>query len=115
MVHLVTTGLNIFHGINFKLYEITSLDTDGIPNYLEDLNGDGYMRVLATGVINPDDTDGDGIPDFLDVDDDGDGISTKKEITDANGVVYPFAAIPSCDGNTTNPARIKKHLDKNCH
>ena len=102
---------------SFKLYEISRLDSDGdgILNYQEDINGDGYMRVLATGVVNPDDTDGDGIPNFLDVDDDGDGITTKKEITDANGVVYPFAAIPSCDGNTTNPARIKKHLDKNCH
>ena len=102
---------------SFKLYEINRLDSDGdgILNYQEDINGDGYMRVLATGVVNPDDTDGDGIPNFLDVDDDGDGITTKKEITDANGVVYPFAAIPSCDGNTTNPARIKKHLDKNCY
>ena len=102
---------------SFKLYEINRLDSDGdgILNFQEDVNGDGYMRVLATGVVNPDDTDGDGIPNFLDVDDDGDGITTKKEITDANGVVYPFAAIPSCDGNTTNPARIKKHLDKNCH
>lgn len=102
---------------SFKLYEISRLDSDGdgILNFQEDVNGDGYMRVLATGVVNPDDTDGDGIPNFLDVDDDGDGITTKKEITDANGVVYPFAAIPSCDGNTTNPARIKKHLDKNCY
>ena len=61
------------------------------------------------------DTDGDGIPDFLDTDDDGDGVSTKKEITAANGTLIPFADIPSCDGNTTKPARIKKHLDKNCY
>jgi hypothetical protein len=27
--------------------------------HLEDLD-DGYSRVLATGVLNPDDTDGDG-------------------------------------------------------
>ncbi|HRL71420.1 MAG TPA: FKBP-type peptidylprolyl isomerase [Flavobacterium sp.] len=101
---------------SFKLYEINRLDSDGdgILNFQEDVNGDGYMRVLATGVVNPDDTDGDGIPNFLDVDDDGDGYGTKIEIT-KNGVVYPFAAIPSCDGNTTNPARIKKHLDKNCY
>ena len=91
---------------------------DGIMSFQEDLDGDGYMWTkaeLPVGAINPDDSDGDGIPNFLDVDDDGDGITTKKEITDANGVVYPFAAIPSCDGNTTNPARIKKHLDKNCY
>ena len=99
---------------SFKLYEITRLDTDGdgILNFEEDLDGDGYMRVLAKGVVNPDDTDGDGIPNFLDTDDDGDGVSTRKEITDPNGVLYSFASIPSCDGNTTDPARIKRHLVK---
>ncbi|RTY97994.1 FKBP-type peptidylprolyl isomerase [Flavobacterium sp. RSP49] len=99
---------------SFKLYEINRLDSDGdgIMNFQEDLDGDGYMRVLATGVINPDDTDGDGIPNFLDKDDDGDGISTRTEITDANGVLIPFESIPSCNGNTTDLARIKRHLVK---
>ena len=109
---------------SFKLYEIqrTDLDGDGIPSYLEDLNGDGYMYDFrntvsypVTPTSNPDDSDGDGIPNFYDVDDDGDNYTTKIEIKDANGVVYPFASIPDCSGNTTNPARIKKHLDKNCH
>ncbi|RTY86104.1 FKBP-type peptidylprolyl isomerase [Flavobacterium sp. GSN2] len=99
---------------SFKLYEINRLDSDGdgIMNFQEDLDGDGYMRVLATGVINPDDTDGDGIPNFLDTDDDGDSVSTRTEITDANGVLIPFESIPSCNGNTTDPARIKRHLVK---
>jgi hypothetical protein len=99
---------------SFKLYEINRLDSDGdgILNFQEDINGDDYMRILATGVVNPDDTDGDGIPNFLDVDDDGDGKSTKLEITDANGALIPFEAIPSCDGNTTDPTRIKRHLVK---
>ncbi|WP_367774068.1 FKBP-type peptidylprolyl isomerase [Flavobacterium sp. WC2421] len=67
---------------SFKLYELQRLDQDGdgVPSYLEDLNGDGYVRSFATGIVNPDDTDGDGIPNFLDVDDDGDGYSTKREI-----------------------------------
>ena len=102
----------------FKLYEIqrTDQDGDGIMSYQEDVNGDGYMRVIATGVVNPDDTDGDGIPNFADVDDDGDGYGTKIEIKNpATGLSYPFGDIPSCDGNTTDAARIKKHLDKNCH
>lgn len=102
----------------FKLYEIqrTDQDGDGVMSFQEDINGDGYMRVLATGVANPDDTDGDGIPNFADVDDDGDGYGTKIEIKNpATGLSYPFADIPSCDGNTTDAARIKKHLDKNCH
>lgn len=102
---------------SFKLYELQRLDQDGdgIPSYLEDINGDGYMRSLATGVVNPDDTDGDLIPNFLDVDDDADGYSTKSEIKNSSGAIIPFADIPSCDGNTTDPTRVKKHLDKNCH
>lgn len=98
----------------FKLFAIQRLDqdADGIPSYLEDLNGDGFVRRLATAVVNPDDTDGDGIPNFLDVDDDADGIGTRKEITAADGTIIPFASIPDCSGNTTNPARIKRHLVK---
>lgn len=99
---------------SIKLYAInrTDSDGDGIKNFQEDVNGDGYMRVLAKGVVNPDDTDGDEIPNFLDTDDDGDGVSTKTEITGANGVLIPFADIPSCDGNTTDPTRVKRHLVK---
>lgn len=105
----------------FKLYAVQRLDQDfdGIPSYLEDLDGDGYIydyrnlvNFPTTPASNPDDTDGDGIPNFIDVDDDGDGISTLKEITDANGAVIPFNDIPACDGNTTNPTRIKRHLIK---
>ncbi|MFV5695169.1 FKBP-type peptidyl-prolyl cis-trans isomerase [Flavobacterium sp. LB3P122] len=102
---------------NFKLYEMNRLDqdADGIPSYQEDLNGDGYMRMLATGVDNPDDTDKDGVPNFVDVDDDGDNYTTKLEIKNpATGLSFPFADIPSCTGNTTDPTRIKKHLDKTC-
>ncbi|MEC5166207.1 hypothetical protein RCH18_001943 [Flavobacterium sp. PL11] len=113
---------------SFKLYAMQRLDhefqfvnqsiaqiPDGVLSFQEDLDGDGYVwtkEELPAGVANPDDTDGDGIPNFLDTDDDGDGVSTKKEITDAAGKIIPFASIPSCDGDTTNPARIKRHLVK---
>lgn len=97
---------------NFKLYEIsrTDLDSDGIDSYLEDLNGDGYVRTLASGVVNPDDTDGDEIPDFLDIDDDGDYFTTKSEINNPiTNNPFPFADIPLCtDGK-------KKHLSNVCH
>ncbi|MDX6182539.1 FKBP-type peptidylprolyl isomerase [Flavobacterium sp. Fl-77] len=75
---------------SFKLYKITRLDhdADGIPDYLEDLNHDGYVYDYRSTTLyptkpatNPDDTDGDGIPDFIDVDDDGDSFTTKLEIT----------------------------------
>jgi hypothetical protein len=103
---------------SFKLYEIQRLDqdSDGVPSFQEDVDGDGYMSLLATGVFNPDDTDGDGIPNFADVDDDGDGYSTRSEIKNpATGSSYSFADIPSCDGNTTDEGRSRKHLDKSCH
>jgi hypothetical protein len=75
--------------------------------------------------LNPDDTDGDGIPNFLDVDDDGDGYGTKKikrpNITvcssTANGY-YPYSGAANDDPLTPNiderqgiPAYIsfKKH------
>lgn len=59
---------------SFELYasEIADHDGDGIPSYLEDLNGNQYLM--------DDDTDGDGIPNYLDDDDDGDGRLTKDEI-----------------------------------
>ncbi|MGX1025130.1 hypothetical protein [Psychroflexus sp. MBR-150] len=67
-------------------------DNDGIPAELEDINGDGNL-------FN-DDSDGDGIPNFIDTDDDNDNVLTASEelealddngnvITDENGdVVY---------------------------
>jgi FKBP-type peptidyl-prolyl cis-trans isomerase len=108
---------------NIKLYEVqrNDQDDDGIPSYLEDLDGDGYMYSFTNTTLyptkpatNPDDTDGDGVPDCFDVDDDGDNYTTKLERSykDANGVVkyYDFADIPFCtDGNGK-----KRHLDPKC-
>ena len=83
------------------------------------------------------DTDGDGVPNYLDIDDDGDGFLTKQEIrfTYLDGTItkteyYPFngasidnpltpfdetKGIPSCSGDFTTPTRIRKHLDPNCN
>lgn len=60
-----------------------------------DSDGDGLLD-SAEGVIN--DTDHDGIPDYLDSDDDGDGIPTKNENADLNGDGIPNDALDS-DGN----------------
>lgn len=56
---------------------LTEDDNDGIPAHLEDINGNGDLT--------DDDTDGDGIPNYLDEDDDGDNILTKNEKPDPNG------------------------------
>ncbi|GAA4281775.1 hypothetical protein [Gaetbulibacter aestuarii] len=52
-------------------------DKDGIPAVLEDLNGDGNYE--------NDDTDGDGLPNYIDMDDDGDNVLTANENPDPNG------------------------------
>lgn len=109
---------------NVKLYEVqrNDQDGDGIPSYLEDLDGDGYMYSFTNTTsyptkptTNPDDTDGDGVPDCFDVDDDGDNYTTKLERSykDANGVVkyYDFANIPLCTGGNGK----KRHLDPKCY
>ncbi|AWG21962.1 hypothetical protein FFWV33_10740 [Flavobacterium faecale] len=74
---------------SFKLYALQRLDHDGdgILSVDEDINGDGYMYTYLqypsdypVVPTNLDDTDGDLVPNFLDLDDDGDGYSTKVEI-----------------------------------
>lgn len=57
-------------------------DNDGVPKELEDINNNGDLF--------DDDTDGDGIPNFLDVDDDNDNVLTEVEIINQdNPNVYP--------------------------
>ncbi|TRX36422.1 FKBP-type peptidylprolyl isomerase [Flavobacterium sp. ZT3R18] len=89
-----------------KLYSVKRFDhdADGIPSYQEDVDPfhDGYMYVFAKGVENKDDTDKDGIPDFLDFDDDGDGYATRGEIKDANGKYYPYDGALVDDPSTPN-------------
>lgn len=60
--------------MTFQLYDAIQMDhdRDGIPSYLEDVNGNKNL--------NDDDTDKDGTPNYLDDDDDGDGIPTRQEI-----------------------------------
>lgn len=96
---------------SFKLYEIKRLDqdSDGIPSYQEDFDGDGYVRYLEAGILNPDDTDKDGVPDFLDVDDDGDNFTTKLELKKPDGTYHTFETVPSCSGQTT-----KRYLTSSC-
>lgn len=64
-------------------------DNDGIEAGLEDLNGNGNLF--------DDDTDGDGIPNFLDVDDDNDNILTEVEIINEDNPNQ----LPDTDGDGT--------------
>lgn len=92
---------------------IFSPDPDGVLSIYEDLDGDGYVWTaseLNAGVVNPDDTDGDGIPDFLDKDDDGDNYTTKLEIRNpVTGKPYAYEDIPTCASGKKN------YLDATCH
>ncbi|HET8754312.1 MAG TPA: FKBP-type peptidyl-prolyl cis-trans isomerase [Salinimicrobium sp.] len=59
---------------SFKLFGVNEADhdRDGIPSWMEDLNEDEN--------VTNDDTDGDGGPNYIDIDDDNDFIFTKEEI-----------------------------------
>jgi len=74
----------------FELFqtEINDHDNDGIPSYLEDLDSN-------LDVTN-DDTDGDQIPNYLDLDDDEDGTLTIDE--DINGDGNPLNDDTDGDG-----------------
>lgn len=74
---------------SFQLFasEVADHDGDGIPSYMEDLNGNQFLM--------DDDTDIDGIPNYLDDDDDGDGRLTKFEVEILDGVV----TFPDTNGN----------------
>ncbi|OIQ15805.1 MAG: hypothetical protein BM557_10935 [Flavobacterium sp. MedPE-SWcel] len=88
---------------SFKLYDLEYVDSDG----------DGILNKDETdnGIdIRDFDSDGDGTPNYFDIDDDGDGYSTRSEITiPGSNDVYEFENIPTCDGGA-----VKKHLDPNC-
>ena len=56
---------------------LTEDDNDDVLAVLEDINGNGDL--------DDDDTDGDGLPNYIDLDDDGDNILTTNENPDPNG------------------------------
>jgi len=78
----------------------TDDDTNGLVDSFVDANIDGLADVLATPVI-ANDADGDGAPDYLDLDSDADGTfdlaSAGMEDTDNNGMIDNFVD-PDNDG-----------------
>src|SRR5690606_29873684 len=74
-------------------------DNDGIPSYLEDLNGDE--------ILTNDDTDGDFVANYMDRDDDGDFTPTREEIIINEDGTIEF---PDTDGDGT-----PDYLDKDTY
>lgn len=76
----------------FNLYGVNEADhdRDGVPSWMEDLNDD---KIVAN-----DDTDGDGRPNYVDADDDGDFIPTREEVTIAED---GSLSLPDGDGDGT--------------
>jgi hypothetical protein len=75
-----TTGL-LYDNLIFKFellqMEVLDHDNDGVPSYIEDL--DGNLNV------DDDDTDEDLFPNYIDLDDDEDGVLTINEDIDGDG------------------------------
>jgi len=73
----------------FELFDTSQNDhdSDGVPSYLEDLNGDGVFTIDVDEITDTtdDDTDDDNILDYFDNDDDGDGVLTILEDLDEDG------------------------------
>ena len=90
----------VFTVDTFQFEKDTDTDEDGIPSYLEDLDGDGNL--------NNDNTDSAdeqrGVPNYLDADDDNDGIPTIEEINlNPDGSFFSF--------KDTDGDGISDHLD----
>ena len=76
-------------------------DNDGIPAEFEDLNGNGDL--------NDDDTDGDGLPNYLDPDDDGDNVLTiNEEVNFDASLANPLSLALNTNSNEDN---IPNYLD----
>ena len=97
-----TTGLIrsnenlIFYIELYDFIKDTDHDNDGIPSWLEDVDGDGDPR--------NDDTNGDFFANYLDIDDDGDGVEIIDE--DANG-----DGNPANDFNDPNNPTLADYLN----
>ncbi|WP_298236757.1 hypothetical protein [uncultured Algibacter sp.] len=69
----------------FQMFE-NDHDGDGIPSYMEDLNGDGEFTLNSdVDTFDGDDTDDDTFPNYFDADDDGDGVPTINEDINDDG------------------------------
>lgn len=79
-----TSGISAYTPIMFKFELLQTFqndhDNDGIPSYLEDINGDGEFTISSVSGVSDDDTDNDNIPNYADTDDDADRLPTIEEL-----------------------------------
>ncbi|MEW4922708.1 hypothetical protein [Algibacter sp. 2305UL17-15] len=67
-------------------------DNDGVYNYLDDNSNDKTIGDVDEKIEDGFDTDGDGLANFIDADDDGDNVFTKNEKPDVDGDGSPSDA-----------------------
>lgn len=98
---------------NFKLMNLRFKDHDRDKILSKDEYGPDFPTSYR-------DSDGDGIKDYLDVDDDNDGVLTKLELKTSTATLiqginsshYLYNTIPTCSGSTNGKPL---HLDAACH
>lgn len=123
-----TTGVSAYTPIMFKFELLQSFendhDGDGIPSYLEDINGDGEFTAISDNEVADDDTDNDNIPNFFDSDDDNDRVPTRNELLSNTYVINNGDPEPVIDetiefiisrvvGATTTTIKTLKIVDSN--
>ncbi|WP_108866915.1 FKBP-type peptidyl-prolyl cis-trans isomerase [Aquimarina aquimarini] len=92
---------------NIQLFDVNQSDhdADGIPSYLEDLDGD---RLVLDA---DDDTDENLSPNYVDNDDDGDGVLTRDEITSVDVNEDGVITLDEITFYDDDGDGIKNHLD----
>jgi hypothetical protein len=95
----------IIFSFNLRRVQTTDHDGDGILSIFEDIDRDENLR---SGAI--DNTDGDDFFNYLDSDDDGDGIPTRVEISDEDGNLLIINGDPSTAPDTDGDG-IPDYLD----
>ena len=81
----------LIYTVGLHTLNMTDHDSDGIPSIMEDLNANNFLYDDNTDETFESENIGILTVNFLDSDDDGDGILTRTEISDADGnIIVPY-------------------------
>jgi len=99
-VGIIPTYTPIIFQVEVLTLNLADHDNDGIPSIEEDLNGNGYLYDDNTDrALEEENRGAPLIANLLDIDDDGDGVLTREEISDADGnIIFPY---PDSNGDGT--------------